>query len=58
MQQNYMSGNSVQMGGQLGRQVGGRKKFGLYIRDRKMQEVGTGHWLGGVDMQPHSLTLI
>ena len=33
---------------------------GLYLRNRKVQEVHTwqGHWLGGVGVQRHGLTLI
>ena len=43
--------------------VGGSREIvcpGLYLRNRKVWEVHTwqGHWLGGVDVQHHGVTLI
>ena len=38
----------------------GNSLSGLYLRNRKVLEVHTwqGHWLGGVGVQRHGLTLI
>ena len=52
--------HGVRMGGQAGGRAAGKSLSGLYLTNRKVLEVDTwwGHWLGGVGVQRHGLTLI
>ena len=44
----------------MGGWAAGKSLSGLYLTNRKVEEVDTwqGHWLGGVGMQRHGMSLI